>query len=311
MQRIDGATAVATLPAPTAVFGTPGFFGRGDPAVPQAPTIVTADWANMIQEELVAVILNAGITLSKTDHGQLLAAIVEIIGATIPFASDAEGIAGTLTTKAMTPHSAMALVNYLINALIGGAPAALNTLKELADAVGDDANYAASVTTALGLRMLTSWTISGGGLITGGGNGSANRTLTLNKATGAQILAGTDDTVAVTPAGLAAAMPYGGTWDRGWTTLPGGFIRQWGSEVLSGGTNTRSFSFDFPTPFASGCGSITGSCDPFSSGPTTFHPLVAMFDEPTTTGATGWIDSTDAAQSFSGSKKLRWEATGK
>jgi hypothetical protein len=40
-----------------------------------------------------------------------------------------------------------------VNALISGAPAAMNTLDELAAALGDDANFAASVTTSLGLKV--------------------------------------------------------------------------------------------------------------------------------------------------------------
>lgn len=43
-------------------------------------------------------------------------------------------------------------VDTLINELINGAPAALNTLQELAVALGNDANYAATVTTALSNR---------------------------------------------------------------------------------------------------------------------------------------------------------------
>ena len=40
-----------------------------------------------------------------------------------------------------------------VNALLTGAPAALNTLDELAAALGDDANFAATVTTSLGLKV--------------------------------------------------------------------------------------------------------------------------------------------------------------
>jgi hypothetical protein len=312
MQRIDGATAVPALPAPAAVIGTPGYFTKGDPSVPQSPTIVSADWANMIQEELVTVVLAAGITLSKSDHGQLLAAIIQVIGATIPFASDAEGIAASLANKAMTPHSAGALVTARINALINAAPGALDTLKELADALGDDPNFASTVNTALAARVLTSRTIAGGGLITGGGDGTANRTLTLNKATGAQVLAGTDDTVAVTPAGLAAGLPSGGTWDRGWTTLPGGFIEQWGSETITGsGTSASPFTLAFPKQFAAGCGSITGSCQLYAgTGLGEWHPLVVMFGTPDVNGVTGYIDSTDPDHPISGTRIMRWRATG-
>jgi len=40
-----------------------------------------------------------------------------------------------------------------VNALVTGAPAAMNTLDELAAALGDDANFASSVTTSLGLKV--------------------------------------------------------------------------------------------------------------------------------------------------------------
>lgn len=44
-------------------------------------------------------------------------------------------------------------VNDAISALVDGAPAALDTLNELAAAINDDENYAATVTTALGNRL--------------------------------------------------------------------------------------------------------------------------------------------------------------
>jgi hypothetical protein len=49
-----------------------------------------------------------------------------------------------------------------VNALLTGAPAALNTLDELAAALGDDANFASTVTTSLGLKApLASPTFTG------------------------------------------------------------------------------------------------------------------------------------------------------
>lgn len=46
-----------------------------------------------------------------------------------------------------------ALVDEATAALIASAPAALNTLDELAAALGDDANYAATITTALAAKL--------------------------------------------------------------------------------------------------------------------------------------------------------------
>lgn len=51
-----------------------------------------------------------------------------------------------------SPASRDAAISAAVNALLNGAPGALDTLKELADALGDDANFAASVTTALNNR---------------------------------------------------------------------------------------------------------------------------------------------------------------
>jgi hypothetical protein len=76
MYRIDNVTAALALPTPAAVGPKPnGYFTKGDPAGGVQATIVDDDWANAIQEEIVAVILAAGLTLDKTNRAQLLAAI--------------------------------------------------------------------------------------------------------------------------------------------------------------------------------------------------------------------------------------------
>lgn len=58
--------------------------------------------------------------------------------------------AGTNTTQIATT----AFVTGAISDLIGAAPSALNTLQELGDALGDDANFASTMTTALGARLV-------------------------------------------------------------------------------------------------------------------------------------------------------------
>jgi hypothetical protein len=57
-------------------------------------------------------------------------------------------VTGTNTTQIATTS----FVQQELNILTTGAPAALNTLDELAAALGDDSNYAATITTALGLK---------------------------------------------------------------------------------------------------------------------------------------------------------------
>ena len=59
--------------------------------------------------------------------------------------------AATNTTQLATT----AFVKTAVTNLIGGAPEALDTLNELAEAIGDDADYAAGITTALGTKAPT------------------------------------------------------------------------------------------------------------------------------------------------------------
>ncbi|GHE88637.1 hypothetical protein GCM10016455_05970 [Aliiroseovarius zhejiangensis] len=58
----------------------------------------------------------------------------------------------TNTTQAWSSSKIDTEIAAAVNALIGGAPAALDTLNELAAALADDANYAASVTAQLATK---------------------------------------------------------------------------------------------------------------------------------------------------------------
>lgn len=83
MQRIDTVDAAAALPTPAAS-GTPGYFTGGNPATSTPATEISADWLNMVQEELAGVALaDGGAALDKTNHGQVLANIRLLISAAI------------------------------------------------------------------------------------------------------------------------------------------------------------------------------------------------------------------------------------
>lgn len=69
MHRIDGAGATVG-----------NLFTEGNPALGIPATVVTDDWANDVQEEIVNVILDQGIALVKGTQTQLLAAIKSIVG---------------------------------------------------------------------------------------------------------------------------------------------------------------------------------------------------------------------------------------
>jgi hypothetical protein len=69
--------------------------------------------------------------------------------------ADASKPVSTAQSSAIATAKAEAIADATaqVNALLTGAPAALNTLDELAAALGDDANFASSVTTSLGLKV--------------------------------------------------------------------------------------------------------------------------------------------------------------
>ena len=106
-----------TAKPPVSLGTSLGFPGEGTPA-----TVPGAYWVDSVTTEMVTVIEEAGITPGSAQD-QLRDAI-------------------------------LALITARINAVIGGAPGALDTLNELAAALGDDANFATTVNNAIALRAL-------------------------------------------------------------------------------------------------------------------------------------------------------------
>lgn len=80
MFRIDDPTAAAALPSPAAL-GTEGYFTEGDPGDNTPATIWTQDFANMVQESLIAFLTAAGVAHSKSDYQRLLRASTFLFGA--------------------------------------------------------------------------------------------------------------------------------------------------------------------------------------------------------------------------------------
>jgi microcystin-dependent protein len=78
MQRVTHSTAASTKP-PVSSTGSPGFFEEGLPGDTTPSTHVTGDWANGIQEELINVIEEGGLTPDIDDNTQLYQAILNII----------------------------------------------------------------------------------------------------------------------------------------------------------------------------------------------------------------------------------------
>lgn len=110
------------------------------------------------------------------------------------------------TTQAVVNAIAAAVAN-----LINSAPGALDTLKELADAIGDDASFAATITnslatinTALSAKAAKALNLTGQGLVQAIGDLSADRAVNVPIASPADVLAATNNAKAVTPQAMAA-----------------------------------------------------------------------------------------------------------
>jgi len=267
MQRIDGPTVVHSLPAPGPVVGTPGFFTGGDPSVPIPPTVVTADWANMIQEEICYVVEQAGYSLNKSDHTQLFQALNHLFAL-------ADGGAGGVTSV-----NGLAGAVVLTLAALGGVPAA---------------------------RLL-----SAGGLlkVDGGASGdlSADRTLLVPKASGADVLAGADDSSAITPKALhdAYATVFGANGSR---TSPDGFIDKWGyqTEYMTS-EHVFSVSFDVPFPNAClGCHAIVVQGSASIAGDYTIQELAGSMSA----GGISFMAQNEASGTSSAGVGVRWRAWG-
>ncbi|MCA8045466.1 gp53-like domain-containing protein [Burkholderia arboris] len=92
MFRIDDATAASSLPTPETA-GAEGYFTEGDPVAGLPATNVRGSWLNMIQEELRAVVVAAGMTPSKTNYTQVRDAIAALYAPLSGFSGSA-GTAG-------------------------------------------------------------------------------------------------------------------------------------------------------------------------------------------------------------------------
>lgn len=155
MKRIDTATKAVDLFGP----GKHGF-KAGNVLAGEAPTKLSAEWFNATQEEVARAIEAFGLELDPEDNGQLAGALVALLAQVALLAPNESpeltGVptaptpaAGTNTNQIAT----MAALKQAIEDLVGSAPGALDTLVELAAALGNDADFATTVTNALAEKL--------------------------------------------------------------------------------------------------------------------------------------------------------------
>ena len=93
MFRIDSTDVSGVLPAPAAA-NAPGYFKAGNPALGDPATVLDADWANNVQEELVAVATMRGAALAKATRDQCKTALLP----TLALLGSAAGAVGAQST---------------------------------------------------------------------------------------------------------------------------------------------------------------------------------------------------------------------
>jgi hypothetical protein len=136
---VDGAT----------IFDAAGAAGAAQAAAIAASQPVSANLTSLAGQANTAygrALLNLA---NQAGLMALLSAASEATAGIVPLASNAEAVAGANTTKAVTPAGLAAG----LAALVAAAPGTLDTLDEIAAALGDDPNFAATISTALGNRL--------------------------------------------------------------------------------------------------------------------------------------------------------------
>lgn len=128
----------------------------------------------------VRSVTGALINLTTTDKTNLVAAVNEVKAATAAAGAQIND-ATTATTTVWSSTKTNTSINSAVSALVAASPATLDTLDELAAALGDDANFAATTATALGNRVrvdaaqtLTEIQKTQGRTNLGAGTGSSN-----------------------------------------------------------------------------------------------------------------------------------------
>lgn len=214
---------------------------------------IIAAW-NAIDADVQSLIIGL-VAKAETAHTHVLADIVGLVSAladkaavnhnhTIVSLSDVE-IGGApagrpLITQASgkigfgLAYATASDVTAAINALVNAAPGTLDTLNELAAALGDDPNFAATMTSALAGKVATSRVVATGTGLTGGGDLTANRTISANLASQAEAEAGTINTKLMTPLRVAQAI----------SALTAGFGagQSWQTPARSSGTSYQNTS---------------------------------------------------------------------
>lgn len=184
MYRIDNASAAAALPAPAAPGPVPnGYFTPGNPSQQIPATIVNADWLNMVQEELMSILIAAGVGPSKTEYNNILASLGILFGGGHFLGLRIFATVGTATYNPTEGvNSALAFV--LGGGGASGGPQATSSVQTSAAGGGGTGAWALKRITNLAPMTITVGAGGVGVLAAPGGNGGASSVGALVSASG-------------------------------------------------------------------------------------------------------------------------------
>lgn len=251
MFRIDDTTAAASLPTPVTA-GTEGYFTEGNPASGVPATLVRADWLNMIQEELRAIVVAGGLSPSKTLNNQVLSALNTL------YSGRLINVQTFTASGTYTPTAGMKTAIVEVQGGGGGAGATGAGQSALGGG-GGSGSYAKSRYTAaqIGASQVVTIGIAGTGAIAGinsGGTGGTSSFGALASAPGA--VGGAGGSAGVSPI-LAGGGPPGARATGGNIINLAGAT---GGTALFIGTSTLSgYGAGSPIAGGGGGGKVNGS----------------------------------------------------
>ena len=145
-----------------------GEWRPGNPASGQQATPMLAAYFNMLQRELVGLVQGAGISLNANDDSQVLKAVKALAGIAADFnklTNKPTTLGGYGITDAFTKPQTTTAIQQAIASLVASSPAALDTLNELAAALGNDPDFATTMTNALAAKANKATTLGGYGIL--------------------------------------------------------------------------------------------------------------------------------------------------
>ncbi|WP_055134848.1 hypothetical protein QZH45_11425 [Pseudomonas corrugata] len=159
MQKIGSSTTTANAA---------GEYTEGNPGSGINATLITAAWLNAIQRELVNLIQGASLTLNPADDSQVLKAIQALqtaMSTWTKITGKPTTVAGYGITDAFTKTETSSAIQTAVAGLVDSSPGALDTLKELATALGNDPSFATTMTNALAGKASKATTLAGYGIV--------------------------------------------------------------------------------------------------------------------------------------------------